>query len=234
MAARRRLGQAPPPAAIRPPPAAAAAAAAVLLLLWPQAAATSSARRTPPQAAPVTTGHPASSSLEASILPPGPATRHLPSPKATRRRWARPRRRRDRARHQSHWKREFNHAQRLRPAVKPTAWAPPGPAHCSEQRKGPGPGAAEATRRHKAPSEPRDGVGRAFLPGLLREACARSSRQQTPTHWQGRHGNRVTRAGENSAGGAQRPELGKAPQPPPGQSSKPPKCHLEPCTTMIS
>ena len=60
--------------------------------------------------------------------------------------------------HQSHWKREFNHAQRLRPAVKPTARAPPRPAHRSEQRKGPEPGAAEATRRHKAPSEPRDGV----------------------------------------------------------------------------
>ena len=85
--------------------------------------------------------------------------------------------------HQSHWKREFNHAQRLRPAVKPTAWAPPRPAHRSEQRKGPEPGAAEATRRHKAPSEPRDGVeAEHSSPGRLREARAGSSRQQTRQH----------------------------------------------------
>jgi hypothetical protein len=91
VAARRRLGQALPPAAICPPPLAAAAAAAaadVLLLFRSQATATSSARRAPPPAAPVTAGHPASSSLETSILPPGPATRGLPSPKATRLRWA--------------------------------------------------------------------------------------------------------------------------------------------------
>lgn len=85
--------------------------------------------------------------------------------------------------HQSHWKREFNHAQRLRPAVKPTARAPPRPAHRSEQRKGPEPGAAEATRRHKAPSEPRDGVeAEHSSPGRLREARAGSSRQQTHQH----------------------------------------------------
>jgi hypothetical protein len=34
----------------------------------------------------------------------------------------------------------------------------------------------------------------------------------------------VTQAGENSAGGARRPELGKLRSRPPGQSSKPPKC----------
>jgi hypothetical protein len=83
-------GQAPPPAAIRPPPPA-AAAAAVLFLLQTEATATSSARRAPsPAAPPVTAGRPASSSLEASIFPPGPATRDLPSPKATLLRWARP------------------------------------------------------------------------------------------------------------------------------------------------
>ena len=38
----------------------------------------------------VTTGRLASSSLEATILPTGPAARDLPSPKATRLRWARP------------------------------------------------------------------------------------------------------------------------------------------------
>ena len=39
---------------------------------------------------------------------------------------------------QSHWACEFIHAQRLRPAMKPTARDPPWPAHCSEQRKGAG------------------------------------------------------------------------------------------------
>ena len=40
---------------------------------------------------------------------------------------------------QSHWMREFNHAQRLRPAMKPAARARPRLAHCSEQREGPEP-----------------------------------------------------------------------------------------------
>jgi hypothetical protein len=43
-----------------------------------------------PSGPPVTAGHPASSSLEDSILPPGQATSYLPSPKATRLHWARP------------------------------------------------------------------------------------------------------------------------------------------------
>jgi hypothetical protein len=47
-------------------------------------------RRAPPPAGPACTGRPASSSLESSDLPTGPAARDLPSPKATRRRRDRP------------------------------------------------------------------------------------------------------------------------------------------------
>ena len=75
----------------RPPPPAAATAAAAVLQLLPQPP--SSSHLLPPQSSsssgsPVATGSPASSSLEASVLPPGPAARYLPSPKATRRRSA--------------------------------------------------------------------------------------------------------------------------------------------------
>ncbi len=59
--------------------------------------------------------------------------------------------RRGRRRDQSHWAREFNHAQRLRPAMKPTALARPRPAHCSEQRKGQDPGAANLSQSRVAP-----------------------------------------------------------------------------------
>ena len=126
--------------------------------------------------------------------------------------------------HRSHWKREFNHAQRLRPAVKPTARAPPRPAHRSEQRKGPEPGAAEATRRHKAPSEPRDGVEAEHSSPRSAPIGPREIVKAADTPTPGRHSSRVTQAGEDSAGGARRPELGKPSSRPPGQSSKPPKC----------
>ena len=188
----------------RPPPPAAATAAAAVLQLLPQPP--SSSHLLPPQSSsssgsPVATGSPASSSLEASVLPPGPAARYLPSPKATRRRSApavhpnrlgrgqplqRPAvsssagRRRERGRDQSHWAREFNHAQRLRPATKPTARARPWPAHCSEQRKGAGarrgqsrvaPQGSQRAARRRRSSTP--------SPSRLRGTRASSSRQQT-------------------------------------------------------
>ena len=188
----------------RPPPPAAATAAAAVLQLLPQPP--SSSHLLPPQSSsssgsPVATGSPASSSLEASVLPPGPAARYLPSPKATRRRSApavhpnrlgrgqplqRPAvsssagRRRERGRDQSHWAREFNHAQLLRPAMKPTARARPWPAHCSEQRKGAGArrglsrvapqGSQRAARRRRSRTPP---------PSRLRGTRASSSRQRT-------------------------------------------------------
>ena len=155
-------------------------------------------RRAPPPAGPACAGSPASSSLEASVLPTGPAARDLPSPKATRRRrepavhpnrlgWGLPLQRpagassagpwRERGEaNQSHRAREFNHAQRLRPAMKPTARARPWPAHCSEQRKGPEPGAAIAAWRHKAPREPREGVEAARPPPVGSEGPRRNNK----------------------------------------------------------
>jgi hypothetical protein len=136
--------------------------------------------------------------------------------------------RRERRRDQSHWAREFNHAQRLRPAMKPTARAQPWPAHCSEQRKGAGAlrsqsrvapqGSQRAARRRR---------GSAPSPSRLRgPAQEQQGNRQTK---QGRRSNRMTRAGENSAGGARRPEVREAPQPPPPNlSSKPPTCEPAP------
>ena len=126
---------------------------------------------------------------------------------------------------QSHWAREFNHAQRLRPAMKPTARDPPWPAHCSEQRKGPEPGAAEAAWRHKAPREPREGVEAARPPPVGSEGPRRNNSRHTK---QGRRSNRMTQAGENSAGGARHPEDGKPRSRHPGLSSKPPSCEPAP------
>ena len=101
----RRRGERPPPAADRRPPAAAAAAAAVSRAIpspgqrrqQRQSSPSHSkqqqhllTRRAPPPAGPACAGPPASSNLEASVLPTGPAARDLPSPKATRRRRGRP------------------------------------------------------------------------------------------------------------------------------------------------
>ena len=218
-----------------------AAAAAADLLLLPQPP--SSSHLLPRQSSsssgpPVTTGRHASSSLEATVLPTGPAARDLPSPKATRRRWSpaehpnrlgrgpplqRPDvassagRRRVRRRDQSHWAREFNHAQRLRPAMKPTARARPRPAHCSEQRKGGGrspeqpwprgatrlpESRAKASRQHALPPRPAPRSSRKIVKAA-----------DTPN--QSRHSNRMTRVGENSVGGARHPEVGKPAAAPP-------------------
>jgi hypothetical protein len=68
---------------------------------------------------------------------------------------------------QSHWARDFNHAQRLRPAMKPTArraGTRPGQRTARSKEKGPEPSAAEAAWRHKAPREPREGVEAARPP----------------------------------------------------------------------
>jgi hypothetical protein len=90
--------------------------------------------------------------------------------------------------------------------------------------KGPEPGAARATRRHKAPSEPRDGVVAEQSSPRSAPRGPREIVKATDTPTPGRHCNRVTRAGENRAGGAWRPELVKPRSPPPGQSLKHPKC----------
>jgi hypothetical protein len=128
---------------------------------------------------------------------------------------------------QSHWERDFNHAQRLRPAMKPTARDPPWPAHCSEQRKG-----AEARRGRSrvAPQGSQRAArrrrGSAPSPGRLRGPA---QEQQGNRHTkQGRRSNRMTQAGENSAGGARHPEDGKPRSRHPGLSSKPPSCEPAP------
>ena len=124
--------------------------------------------------------------------------------------------------------REFNHTQRLRPAMKPTARAQPRPAHCSGQRNGPEPGTAEAARRHKAPREPRDGVEAELPPGPGSGSVQEPPRgvvdERADTATQGRHGNKMTRAGGNSVGGARPPEVGRPRSRPPGLKSKPLKC----------
>jgi hypothetical protein len=81
------------------------------------------------------------------------------------------------------------------------------------------PGAAEATRRHKAPSEPRHGVEAEHSSPRPAPRGPRGIVKAADTPTPGRHSNRVTQAGEDSAGGARRPELGKPRSRPPGQSS---------------
>ena len=112
--------------------------------------------------------------------------------------------------------------------MKPTARAQPGPAHCSGQRNGPEPGTAEAARRHKAPREPRDGVEAELPPGPGSGSVQEPPRgvvdERADTATQGRHGNKMTRAGGNSVGGARPPEVGRPRSRPPGLKSKPPKC----------
>ncbi len=103
----------------------------------------------------------------------------------------------------------FNHAQRLRQAMKPTAWAPAlasallgakkrgAGARRSQSRVAPqGSQRAARRRRSSAPS-----------PGRLRGPA---QEQQGNRHTKrGRRSNRMTQAGENSAGGALHPEDGK-------------------------